>query len=90
MNNSGPLKGVRVLDLSRVLAGPMCGQLLGDLAVRLPSASGGPPELADRGVGEENQVLVLGGLNHLDVVNHPRVYEQIKAWCSPGQDESSA
>ena len=28
--NNGPLAGVKVLDLSRVLAGPMCVQILGD------------------------------------------------------------
>ncbi len=56
---NGPLSGLRVLDMSRILAGPWCGQLLADLGadvikVERPgkgddTRSWGPPFLQDAG-----------------------------------------
>jgi pimeloyl-ACP methyl ester carboxylesterase len=61
--------------ITRDPAHPM-GQLIGDLLVRLPSATAaGKPttQLSPFCVR-----TVLGGLNHLDLPNHPDVYEQIR------------
>jgi pimeloyl-ACP methyl ester carboxylesterase len=59
--------------------GPL-GHVLGDLLVRMPSASG-------RGSGkgrcipfEVDNGHELAGLTHFDLLNHPAVYEQLRAW----------
>ena len=55
--NNGPLAGITIIDLTRILAGPFCTQLLGDLGadiikIERPGAGDdtrgfGPPYLHD-------------------------------------------
>jgi pimeloyl-ACP methyl ester carboxylesterase len=61
---------------------------VGDLLVRFPSASGQGrkrrlPFEIDKGVH-------LGGMNHLQLLNHPAVYEQIYGWLVPPRPKELA
>ena len=61
------------------------GTLVGDLLVRFPSASG--RGRARRIPFELDRGRHLGGLNHFDLLNHPAVYEQIRAWLASDDGE---
>jgi pimeloyl-ACP methyl ester carboxylesterase len=54
------------------------GRLIGDALVQFPSASGDGPlrKLAF----EIDHGLHLGGVNHLQLLNHPRVYDRLLGW----------
>jgi crotonobetainyl-CoA:carnitine CoA-transferase CaiB-like acyl-CoA transferase len=55
MRNEGALKGLRVIEMGQLLAGPFCGQLLGDMGAEVikvePPGAGDPMRLW--GQGEE-------------------------------------
>jgi hypothetical protein len=64
---------------AKLSPGPL-GSMLGDLLVRIPSASG-------RGSGRGRSISFevdngreLSGLTHFDLLNHAAVYEQIRTW----------
>jgi pimeloyl-ACP methyl ester carboxylesterase len=77
---------------ARLRRGPL-GALAGDLLVRMPSASG-------RGAGRGRRVSFavedgreLDGLTHFDLLNHPAVYAELRAWlvtATPGETDVSA
>jgi pimeloyl-ACP methyl ester carboxylesterase len=63
--------------VSRNADGPL-GRVVGDLLVQLPSASGQGPRR--RIPFELDNGLQLAGVNHIQLLNHPAVFEQIRLW----------
>jgi len=59
--------------------GPM-GSAVGDLLVRIASASGRGSGMGRRIPFPADNGLELTGLNHFDLLNHPAVYEQLRTW----------
>lgn len=53
--------------------------LLGDLLV-MPRSAVGDTGDDDRLAFPPDAIARLGGLHHLDLLNHPRVYEQLRRW----------
>jgi pimeloyl-ACP methyl ester carboxylesterase len=57
------------------------GRLIGDLLVQFASASGNGPRR--RIPFEVDNGHHVGGINHLQLLNHPAVYEQLAKWLTP-------
>jgi len=78
VSNTGPLAGIRVLDLSRVLSGPWCTQILGDLGAEVikveqpgqgdDTRRWGPPFLPD-GSGDAAYYLCANRNKHSVAIN---------------------
>ena len=69
---------VVLATVSRDPAG-LAAELLGDLMVGPRSAAGDTGD-DDRLAFPPDHVQRLGGLHHFDLLNHPRVYDRIRAW----------
>jgi pimeloyl-ACP methyl ester carboxylesterase len=75
------LPGARFYFIAATISrrsGDPAGAILGDLLVRVPSASGeGKRRRLPFAIEDGHRV---GGLSHFDLLNHPAVYEQMRAW----------
>jgi pimeloyl-ACP methyl ester carboxylesterase len=75
------LPGATFSFIAATVHGEPIGTIVGDLLVRVPSASGTGRHRRIPFAQEQGRRLT--GLNHLDLLNHPAVYEQIRAWLAP-------
>lgn len=77
MTNHGALKGLRVVEMGQLLAGPFCGQLLGDMGAEVvklePPGDGDPMRLWGQGDDKVNWEVIAR--NKLSVSCNLRVAE---------------
>lgn len=75
--NEGALKGIRVIELGQLLAGPFCGQLLGDMGADVikvePPGAGDP--MRDWGLGDDKVNWEVIARNKKSVSANLRVLE---------------
>lgn len=71
-----------------VLDGPV-GSILGDLLVRVPSASGRGTGRGRRIPFEAKNGHQLTGVTHMGLLNHPAIYEQLRTWITRSPDRYS-
>lgn len=75
--NTGPLKGLRVVEMGQLIAGPFCGQLLGDMGAEVikvePPGKGDP--MRDWGRGDETLWWEVVARNKKSVSANLRVKE---------------
>ncbi len=77
VENTGPLKGLRVVEMGQLIAGPFCGQLLGDMGADVvkiePPGTGDP--MRDWGRGDYPLWWEVVGRNKRSVTANLRVAE---------------
>ena len=74
------LEGAHYYFIGATLYPGRLGQLLGDLLVRSPSASGRGNGRGRRVPFQVDNGFELTGCNHFQLLNHPAVYEQLRGW----------